>query len=100
MPRPKRSALPKATLNNKEGSNAAHGFDESLATAMEQIRAGQSLVGLDPHQEGGGGGGGRTFRFERRNNLGESSRTDKGAQDSPKSLDLLQLISQKKILKM
>lgn len=42
MPQHNRSALPKATLDNKEGSNAAHGFDEGLATAMEQIRAGQS----------------------------------------------------------
>lgn len=40
MPQPKRSALPKATLKNKEGSNGAHGFDESPATAVEQIRAG------------------------------------------------------------
>ncbi|TMS19355.1 Protein Wnt-4a, partial [Larimichthys crocea] len=52
MPRPKRSALPKAPLSNKEGSNAAHGFDESLATAMEKIRAGQSWTRSTP---GGGG---------------------------------------------
>lgn len=71
MPRPKRSALPKAPLSNKEGSNAAHGFDESLATAMEKIRAGQSWTRSTP---GGGGGG----KGEEKKNLTENSRTDSG----------------------
>lgn len=31
-------------LNNKEGSNATHGFDESLATAVEQGWAGLDSI--------------------------------------------------------
>lgn len=82
--RHKRSALPKATLYNKEGSNAAHGFDEGLATAMEQIRAGQSWTlatageGAEPVDVGG------EITSERaRGQWGDS-----GVHDSPNSLKI------------
>lgn len=46
---PESSTPPKAVLQNKGGSDAAHGFDEGLVTPTEQIRAGQ--VGFEPRWE-------------------------------------------------
>lgn len=65
---PERSALPKVMLYNEGRSNAAHGFDEGLATVMEQIRAGQRWTWATVCVGG-------DLRFERRNNPRENLRT-------------------------